>query len=190
MVRTVIGGLVGGFVIYLVGFIFWGTPLGGMAVASVTDAQSAAVQTSLAQNLTERGTGTYVIPSPGTAEGTTLYGQGPIAVVHFNTNGYPATDVNSLVVGLILALLVGILIAFALAAVRGGFAARARVAVLYALAITVWTILAQPVFNHYGWGYWIYAFIADLIALSLAGIVIARWFLRDGVAAEGVRAEA
>lgn len=31
MVRTVIGGLLGGLAIYVVGFIFWGTPLSGLA---------------------------------------------------------------------------------------------------------------------------------------------------------------
>ena len=28
MVRTIIGGLVGGLILFVVGFIFWGSPLG------------------------------------------------------------------------------------------------------------------------------------------------------------------
>ena len=178
--RAIIGGLLGGLAIYLVGFIFWATPLNGLAYSSAGEAQSAAVQLSLAQNLTQSGTGTYIIPNPATASGTILYGQGPIAVVHFNSRGYPVADSTQLIVGLGLSLLVGVIIAIALSAVGNrvtDFASRAKVAVLYALAITIWTILAQPLFNHFGWGFWIYSFLVDFIGLSVAGLIVARWFL-------------
>ncbi|MGE3747300.1 MAG: hypothetical protein AB7G25_16575, partial [Sphingomonadaceae bacterium] len=62
------------------------------------------------------------------------------------------------------------------------FADRARVAVLFAFAATFYLQLGQPVFNHYGWGYFIYLFVSDFIGLSLAGIVVARWFLPRPVA--------
>ena len=68
--------------------------------------------------------------------------------------------------------------AFALGASgAASFAARARLVVCFALAVTIWTILAQPIFNHFGWGYWIYSFIAESTGLILAGLVIARWFV-------------
>ena len=185
MIRTVIGGLVGGIILFVIGFIFWATPLNRLAFSNAGAAESAAVQTALAQNLTRSGTGTYQIPNPDTAEGTVLYGKGPVASIHFNTSGFPVDDMNMIVVGLVFALIAGLLIAFALAAAGScSFAARARLVVLYSTAITFWLLLAQPVFGHFGWGYWIYSFIAETTALILAGLVVARWFMPHYRAAE------
>ena len=178
--RTVIGGIVAGIIIFLVGFVFWATPLAGFAYKTAGDQQGAAVQLALAQNLSESGTGTYIIPAHESAPGAVLYAQGPIATVHFNTRGYSPDDMGMILPGFIMAVVSGLLIAFALAAVGGGgrsFAATARLVVLISLGITVWTTLAQPVFNHYGWGYWIYSFLSEATAFILAGLVVARWFL-------------
>lgn len=177
--RTILGGLVGGLILFMVGFIFWATPLSEIAYKRADDSASAAVQLALAQNLTRSGTGTYIIPNSGTAQGTVLYGQGPIATVHFNTGGFPVDDMGMILTGFIVALAAGLVLAFALASVGGGrsFAAMARLVVFFSIAITLWTILAQPVFNHFGWGYWVYSFIAETTALILAGLAIARWFL-------------
>jgi hypothetical protein len=191
MARTLIGGLVGGVILFVVGFIFWATPLSQLAYTGIDDARSAAVQTSLAQNLTKSGTGTYVVPWPDTAQGTTLYGRGPIATVHFNTRGFPVEDMNMVVTGLVFALVSGLAIAFGLAAVGGGgrgFANVARLVVLFSLGITIWTVLAQPVFNHHGWGYWVYSFIAQTAGLIAAGLAIARWFLPGRPAAPAAAA--
>ena len=180
MPKTLLGGLIGGFAMYLVGFIFWGTPLSLLAFNHIDDAQSTALQASLTQTLTATGTGTYAIPAMGTAAGSVLYGKGPVAMVHFNTSGFPLMDSASLIQGLILALVTGVIIALALGAVADrvtDFASRARVAILFALAATVWIELGQPIFNHYGWGYWVYLFLSDFIGLSVAGLIVARWFL-------------
>jgi hypothetical protein len=180
MVRTLIGGLVGGIIIFVIGFIFWATPLGELAYSSASDAQNAAVQTALAQNLTPSGTGTYIVPAHQSAQGAVLYAQGPIATVHFNTRGYSPDDMSMILPGFIVALISGLLMAFGLAAVGGGgraFAPVARLVVCFSLAFTVWTFLGAPIFDHYGWGYWIYSFIAQSVSLIVAGLVIARWFL-------------
>jgi hypothetical protein len=178
MIRTVIGGVVGGIVLFVLGFIFWATPLGEIAYSNAGEAESAAVQTALAQNLTKSGTGTYVIPNPKTAQGTVLYGNGPIAQVYFNTSGFAATDMSMMLPGIIVAIVSGLLMAFGLAAVGGrSFTSMAQLVVCFSLGFTVWEFLGTPVFNHFGWGFWIYSFIAESVSLIVAGLVIARWFL-------------
>ncbi|MEA3011301.1 MAG: hypothetical protein QOJ91_2993 [Sphingomonadales bacterium] len=178
MIRTVIGGLVAGIIIFVTGFIFWATPLGELAYSKAGDAESAAVQTALAQNLTKTGTGTYEIPYAGTPQGQTLYGNGPIATVHFNTAGFSKEDMGMLLPGFIVAVISGLLIAFGLAAVSGrSFAELARLVVCFSLGFTVWEYLGTPIFNHFGWGFWIYSFIAESVSLILAGLVVARWFV-------------
>jgi hypothetical protein len=178
MIRTVIGGLVAGIVIFVVGFVFWATPLGELAYSKADEAQNAAVQASLAQNLTPAGTGTYIIPAHNNANGAQLYARGPIATVHFNTKGYSPDDMSMILPGFIVALISGLLIAFGLSAVGGrSFADLARLVVCFSLGFTVWEYLGSPIFNHFGWGYWIYAFIAESVSLILAGLVVARWFV-------------
>jgi hypothetical protein len=180
MVRTFLGGLVGGVILFVMGYVFWASPLGQIPYSHSGDAQNAAVQLSLAQNLSQTGTGAYVIPAPESRAGANLYTRGPIATVFFNTDGFSPEDMSMLLPGFIVALISGLLMAFALAAVGGGgrsFAGTARLVILFSLAFTVWEYLASPIFNHFGWRYWIYAFVAESVALIFAGLVIARWFL-------------
>lgn len=180
MLRTILGGLVGGLILFVVGFIFWATPLGEIPYHHAGDAPSAAVQLALSQNLTQTGTGTYIIPNYLSAPGATLYSQGPIATVHYNTQGFSRDDMSMIVPGFVAAVLAGMLMAFGLAAVGGGgrsFAATARLVVLFSLGFNLWVILAQPIFDHFGWRYWIYSYVAESTGLILAGLVIARWFL-------------
>jgi hypothetical protein len=185
MFRTLLGGVLGGFAMFLIGFVFWGTPLSNLAISS-TDAQSSAdLQAALAKALTPTGSGVYVIPDFSSAEGTVLYGKGPIAMVHFNVSGFPAVDGSALIAGLILAVAVSILIAFALRAVAQDFTARATVLVLFSLVAVLWIDVGQPIFNHAPWGYFVYLAFSDFIALVAAGLIAARWFMpKDEVKAE------
>jgi hypothetical protein len=84
--RALIGAVAAAVAMFIIGFIFFATPLNGIGTRSVEDAQAAAVQTALAQNLP--ATGTYAVPSDATAGQTTLYGRGPIATIHYTVSGY------------------------------------------------------------------------------------------------------
>ncbi|HEX8307047.1 MAG TPA: hypothetical protein VF645_01340 [Allosphingosinicella sp.] len=181
MIRTVIGGLVAGIVIFVIGFVFWATPLGELAYSKADEAQNAAVQASLAQNLSPSGTGTYIVPAHNSAAGAVLYAKGPIATVHFNTRGYSPDDMSAILPGFIVAVIAGLLIAFGLAAVGNrSFGDLARLVICFSLGFTVWEYLGSPIFNHYGWGFWIYTFIAESVALIVAGLIVARWFTPNG----------
>ncbi|HKR16589.1 hypothetical protein [Rhizorhapis sp.] len=187
MVRTILGGIAGGFAMYVVGFIFWGTPLSRIALSKTGDLESATIQQALAANLTESGSGSYPIPWPGTPQGTTLYGRGPTAMVHFNTSGFPVMDSAALLAGLILAIVSALIIAFALRTVGHYFAdfgLRARLVAAFAVAIPLYIHIGQPIFNHAPWPYFVYSFVCDVLGFLAAGLVIARWFLPRSVAVE------
>jgi hypothetical protein len=174
MVRTVVGGLLGGFALYLIRFLSWQTPLSALAFHRADEASSANLQAALAQALTPTGTGAYIIPDPASAQGTILYGKGPVATVFYNISGFPATDTGALIGGLILALAIGTVIAFALRFAATDFGNRARIAILFALAAILWLDLGQAVFNHAPWGHILYLAFSDFLALAAAGLIAAR----------------
>lgn len=185
MARSFIGGIVAGLILFAIGFLFWQTPLSGLAYRNLPDAQAAAVQTALAQNLTQTGTGTYRIPDPKSQQGALLYAKGPVATVDYNTHGFSPTATAGLIPGLIVALGAGMLMAFGLGAVARGrdFAELAKLVVLLSLGVSTWIFLSAPIANHFAWGFWIYAFFAEAISFIAAGLVVARWFVPHGHAA-------
>ena len=167
MVRTILGGLLGGFALYIIGFIFWGTPLGALAFHRAPSGASANLQAAMAQALNATGTGVYVVPDPATAQGTVLFGKGPIATIFYNSGGYPVTDGSALIGGFVLALVVGVIVALALRFTAADFGSRARVAVL-------WPHVGQAVFNHAPWGYILYLALSDFVGLAAAGLIAAK----------------
>ena len=179
MIRVIIGSVAAAVAMFVVGFIFFG-PLGldGLASGTLDDGQAAAVQQTLAANLP--GTGTYFVPAPErSAAQTVMYGQGPIATIHYNIGGFAAMDAGALVGGLVFNFLVALLIGAALIGIDRrvpDFGSRARVAVIIAVAASAFTHLGEPIYFHHDWGHFIYLFIADSLALAAAGLVVA-WFL-------------
>lgn len=185
MGRVILGGLLGGVAMWLIGFIFWGTPLSRLALSNAGDPGSAAVQAALAQQLGPLGTGAYPIPWPGTPAGTAAYGQGPIAMVLFNASGFANPDMGALVGGLILAVICALLLALALRMVAANrtFGERMRLVALTSVAFTAYSQLGQPIFNHAPTGYYVYLWISEVIGWLVAGAVIAKLLPFAGYAA-------
>ena len=181
MFRLLIGSVLGGLAQWFVGFIFWGTPLSAIPFKVTGDAQNAAVQSALAQNLTATGTGTYYVPWPDTPAGTILHGRGPVAMIHFNTSGFGTMETSSIVAGLILSIVSIFLIALALWFIADrvhDFASRAKIVVLVAVATTLYFIIGEPVYNYYlPWPYFIYLGLSNLLGLIAGGLVLVRWFM-------------
>lgn len=186
MVRTVIGGLIGGLAMYIIGFLFWGTPLAAIAMGRVDDQASANLQAAVARALNAGGTGVYVVPDPSTAQGTVLYGRGPVAQIFYNSGGFPVMDSGALIGGLLLALAVGVIISFALRCVASDFAGRARIGILFALAAILWMHIGQAVFNHAPWGYILYIAVSDFIALAVASLIAAKVMADNPSARPGI----
>ena len=179
MARMILGAALAALAMFFIGFIFFG-PLGllDLAVGNIDDAKAGAIQQTLAANLPH--TGTYFVPmAEASAAQTVMYGQGPIATIHYNTGGFAATDTTSLVGGLVFNFIIALLIGLALLGIDRrvpDFASRARVAVIIAIAATAYTHLGEPIYYHHDWAHFIYLFIADGAAIAAAGLIVA-WFL-------------
>lgn len=184
MIRILIGSILGGLLQFIVGFLFWGTPLSRIAFSVASDAQNAAVQTALAQNLL--ASGTYYVPWPDTAQGTVLHGRGPVAMILYNIHGFPQMEPSSLIGGLILSILSMLLLGLALhtvAARVADFASRMKIVLFASLGVTLYAIIGQPIYNFYmPWGYWIYLAISLIAGFLAGGFVLAKWFVPHGAA--------
>lgn len=185
MARLMMGGVLGGLAMWIVSFLFWGTPLSRIALSRTADAASVAVQRALMEQLGPLGTGAYPIPWPGTPAGTQLHGQGPVAMIFFNTDGFAIPDSSALVGGLVLAIFCALLMAIAIrmAASGVGMGARVKLVAIVAVAVTAYTDLGQPVFNHMPLGYFLFLWISDVLSWIAAGAVIAWALPRPAVVA-------
>lgn len=178
MGRVIVGAVAAAIAMFIIGFIFYATPLNRIPTRSLDNAQAATVQQALAANLP--ATGTYHIPSTATSEQTVMYGQGPIATIHYNTGGFASADPTTLIGGLVFDFVIALMIGLALVSIADrvpDFGARARLVVIFSVAASAFMHLGEPIFYHHDWLHFIYLFIADAVALSAAGLVIARWFL-------------
>jgi hypothetical protein len=176
--KLLVGAIAAAAAMFLIGALFFATPLRGLGQGNLPNQQAAEVQRTLAANMP--ATGSYVVPDGGTQEQTVMYGQGPIALVHYNVGGFPAFDAAAMLGGFILYLLVALWMAAALWAVERqvrDFATRLRIIALFAVAFAAYAHLKMPVFYHLGWGHFVYLFVADALTLIAGGLIIARWFL-------------
>ena len=178
--RALIGGVVAAVAMFILGFIFYATPLKSLGGGSLDNMQAAAVQQSLAANIPE--TGTYFVPSDATAEQTVMYGQGPIATIHYNSAGFPIGDAATMIGGFIHMLVVALLLAVGLYTVSryvADFGERVKLLVLGVLGATVFMRLGEPIWYHHDWGHAIYLFVADSISLIVAGLIILKLLPRN-----------
>lgn len=177
MIRILIGSILGGLVQFLIGAIAWATPLGKVAFKSLGDVPTADLHTALARTLTPTGTGTYFVPSPETPAGTALLGRGPVALIHFNSAGFPPMDPASLLTGLLLSVIMLFLTGVALSMIDG-FARRMQALVMVASATVLYFVVALPVFNPYmPWDWWTYLAASSFIGFVTGGFVMLRWFM-------------
>jgi hypothetical protein len=180
MFKLTLGALAAAVAMFITGFVFYATPLSMIQYKGVGETEQAAVQGALAANLTATGTGTYMIPSPDSAEGSVMYGKGPIATVHYNAKGFSTEDASGMIGGFVQEFIVCMILAFALSKLDRrvpDFASRAQIVVGFAVAASGLINLGQPVWMHEDWSYAVYAFLADAAMLAIPGLIIARWFL-------------
>jgi hypothetical protein len=171
--RALIGAVAAAVAMFIIGFIFFATPLSKIGTGTLDNSRAAAVQQSLASNIPE--TGTYFVPSGDTPEQTVMYGRGPVATVHYNSSGFSVSDPSVMIGGFVQMLIAALLLAVALytlSAYVSRFSDQVRIMVLAVLAVTVFTRLGEPIWYHHDWGQAIYLFIAESLSLIVAGLII------------------
>jgi len=177
MIRIFIGSIVAGLVQFIVGAIAWVSPLGGLAFKNLDDARTAQVQSALSATLTATGTGTYFVPSPETAAGTEMLGKGPVALIHFNTSGFPPMEPGALLTGLIMSIVMMLLVGLAVQRLPD-FASRLRTTILFGVATVLYFIVTLPVYNIYmPWTWWVFLGVQEFVAFMLGAFVMLRWFM-------------
>jgi hypothetical protein len=179
MIRVIIGAAAASVAMFFIGFVFFGLGLQNLAVKSVGDLQAAPIQQALRANIPD--TGTYTIPGDGRSpDQTRMYGTGPVATIHYNVNGQiGGMTAGTALRGLIFNFAIALLIGLALVGIDGrvrDFGSRARVGAIIGVAGAAFTHFGIPLHAPQGWGYHIYLFVADGIALAAAGVIVA-WFL-------------
>ena len=184
MVRVILGAAVAAVAMLVVGFLLFATPLNGLGTGNVGNAEAAQLQSALALNLPR--TGTYAVPDPNTAEQTVMYGQGPVATVHYNTSGYGAGDPTMIVWGVVLNFIVALLIGLGLLGIDrrvSDFGSRARLVIPFAVAAAAFMHLSEPIYLHHDWGNALYTFFGNALALIVGGLIVA-WFIPHRRSAE------
>ena len=174
MFRLAIGSFAAAVAMFIAGFLYFAGPIATMGYAKANEAQTAAVQTALAANLPQ--TGTYMVPDPSTQSGTTLYGKGPVATVHYNMKGFPVDSPDGMLWGFVLYLAAAALMAAALSHMAD-FRSRALAVVCFSVAASALTILTDPIVLHQDWAYAIFGLVGSVFVLAVGGLVLARWFM-------------
>ncbi len=185
MGRFIIGCVAAAVAMFVIGFIFFATPLQMLGYATANDAANASVQNALAANLPR--TGTYMVPLTSSAAGTILYGRGPIATIHYNTGGFAMADPGTMLAGFVHMLVSITILGLALLLVAArvpDFVSRARLVLYMTLATSIYMNLGDPIWYHHDWPYAVYRFVADFVMLGVGGLMIARWFLPEPVSAQ------
>jgi hypothetical protein len=188
--RAFIGAIAAAVAMFVLGFVFYATPLAKIAYGNLDDAHAASVQQALAANLPHSGT--FVVPDPGSSAQTVMYGKGPVALVHYNMSGFAPMDVGAMIAGFVHMVIVGLLMAFGLAILSRWVVAlrdQVKLLVLAVLTGTVFMHLGDPIWFHQDWQHAIYVFFADSVELIVAGLIILKLLPLAAVHAASPRRE-
>lgn len=176
MPRLMIGSLVAAIAMFMLGFVFYGTPLFNLGWVEAAPEAQASIQAAL--RVLPR-TGTYVIPSGETPAAIAAYAAGPVAQIAYNERGFAMVDPGSLAGGYVhMAVSVFLLGCVLLTVPATFFAARARLVIGVAAVAVVYLHIAGPVWYHTDWRNALYKAVADFVVLTAGGLIVARWFVR------------
>ncbi|MBC7522732.1 MAG: hypothetical protein H7268_16770 [Sandarakinorhabdus sp.] len=176
MQRMILGCGVAAIVMFILGFVFYATPLGMTAYAKAEPAVVARVQAAMA-DLPESGA--YAIPDPQAVGAAQDYERGPVGVLRFVKSGYPLFDPMVLLKGLGHYFVSVLFFGLTLLATAEKLDLRTRRSVIAGTVVgaTVMNVLGDPVWYRLDWTYSLYVFVANSIILGAGALIVARWFV-------------
>jgi hypothetical protein len=179
MGRLAFGSLIAAVAMFLLGFLFYGSPLFNVARVDIPADTQLAVHAAL-QALPK--TGFYAVPfaESGDAALVAAHAAGPIATIHLTKPGSPVMDPSIMIAGFLHMFVSAFLLGYILWAMRGRlgeFDGRMKLVALIAFATTVYFNIGKAVWWPGGWTFNLYVAVADFTMLLAAGFIIARWFM-------------
>lgn len=176
MGRMIWGCFIAAIAMFILGFVFYATPLARTAFVRADPAVAARVQTAMA-DLPKSGT--YAIPDPEAVGGARAYEQGPVGMLRFVKSGYPVFDPLVLVKGFVHYFVSVLFFGLMLLATAEKLSMRVRREVIAGTVVggSVMNVLGDPVWYRLDWTYSLYVFVANTIILIIGAMIVARWFI-------------
>ncbi|HKT15865.1 MAG TPA: hypothetical protein VJR87_10735 [Allosphingosinicella sp.] len=184
MLRALIGAVAAAVAMSVIGLLFFMTPLAGLGVGRLGDNQAAAVQQALAANVP--ATGTYHVPDPATRAQSEMFSRGPVAIVGYNMRGFSASGSSLIIGGFVHMLVVALLLALFLHSLSRyvpGFGERLKIAGIAIAGAAIFMRLRGPIWDHQDWTYAIYSFVAEIVMLAVAAVIILKLLPRQAAMA-------
>lgn len=177
MGRLLVGSFVAAVAMFLIGFVFFGTPLFSNAYKTAPFETQVAVQEALKAL---PASGTYFVPMGEDEAAMAAHRAGPTAMLRVNLQGSEMMDPMAMVKGfvhmVVSAFLLGLLL-LRVAPKIWNFGERMAVVVVASLAVVVFVRLGEPIWFGADWPFTLYVAVAEVISLIVAGFILAKWFL-------------
>lgn len=173
MLRLLLGSLVAAAATFIMGFVFYATPVSERGYKTASPQAQAAVQAAI-NTLPE--TGTYFIPYGETPEATARARAGPTALVQVNREGAEPMDPMTFIGGFLHMALSMFVLGLFLWLLRGAlptFFSRIMPVIFIAGVAAIWTRLGQPIWFHTDWPNAAYLAVVDFLSLAVGGLIMA-----------------
>lgn len=177
MGRLLVGSIIAAVAMFLIGFVFFGTPLFSNAYKTAPFETQVAVQDALKAL---PASGTYFVPMGEDEAAMAAHRAGPTAMLRVNLQGSEMMDPMAMVKGfvhmVVSAFLLGLLL-LRVAPKIWSFGERMGIVVAASLAVVVFSRLGEPIWFGADWPFTLYVAVAEVISLIVAGFILAKWFL-------------
>ncbi len=173
MIRLLIGSLVAAAATFMLGFVFFATPVAEFGYKTASPESQKVVQDALR---TMGETGTYYVPYGTTAEAVAMHEAGPTAIVKVNMRGGPPSDPVVLGQGFLhmaISMLVLGLFLWVLRAALPTFASRVLPVLFLAAVAAIWARLGEPIWWRTDWANAVYTAGTDFASLAVGGLIMA-----------------
>jgi hypothetical protein len=177
--NIITGSILAAVAMFLWGFVFFGTPVGGATYSKLTLDQESALAAVL--NDSVPADGAYILPGPfnGSEENFAQRMEaGPLATVHFRRAGAPAMDPSVMIKGLLHMLATAALLAFILHHFGKGLTSyRSRFGLVASIGVAsaLWVDIAQPIWWHHSWQHHLMIAFYDVVGIAIAAAILARF---------------